>query len=62
MDIERAYDIMRKMIKDRYLAYNQTNIEKILDEFVKYEKNGECSHLWPDENTACAILVNQRNA
>lgn len=62
MDIDRANQIINKMLKDRYLQNNRVNIDKILNEFLKYEKNGECPHFWPDENTACSVLISQKIA
>lgn len=51
-DIEHATRIVNKMVKERY-----STVDKVLAEFVKYQKNGECSHFWPDENTACKMLL-----
>lgn len=52
MDIERANRIVGKMAKERYCSN-----DVVLAEFLKYEKNGECQHFWPDENTACLMLL-----
>lgn len=51
-DIDHATRIVNKMVKERY-----STVDKVLAEFVKYQKNGECSHFWPDENTACKMLL-----
>lgn len=52
----RAIQILSKMARERY-----SSTEKVLQEFAKYEKNGECQHFWPDENTACKLVLNQKN-
>jgi hypothetical protein len=54
-DINRANEIVNKMAKERY-----TTPGAVLEEFIKYQKNGECTHLWPDENTACMMLLERR--
>lgn len=51
-DIDHATRIVNKMAKERY-----STVDKVLTEFVKYEQNGECQHFWPDENTACKMLL-----
>ena len=53
----RALEIVNKMAKERYNTAGD-----VLVEFLKYQKNGECTHFWPDENTACQMLINQRLA
>jgi len=52
----RAIQILSKMARERY-----TSSDKVLAEFTKYEKNGECQHFWPDENTACQLILGQKN-
>ena len=47
MELDRATHIVNKMAKERYASHGS-----VLAEFLKYKKNGECSHFWPDENTA----------
>ena len=54
-DIDHALRIVNKMAKER-----QSTVDKVLAEFVKHEKNGECHHFWPDENTACKMLIERR--
>ena len=54
-DINEANHIVGKMAKER----NKT-IGDILSEFLKWGKNGECQHFWPDENTACRMLIERR--
>jgi hypothetical protein len=56
-DINRATEIVNKMAKERYATPGS-----VLEEFIKYQKNGECTHFWPDENTACQMLINRRLA
>ncbi len=51
-DINEANRIVGKMAKERYAS-----IGSVLSEFLKYQKNGECTHFWPDENTACRMLL-----
>jgi len=51
-DIDHAMRIVGKMAKERYRSGDE-----VLAEFIKYEKNGECQHFWPDENTACQMLL-----
>ena len=53
--IEHATRIVTKMAKERYCS-----IDKVLAEYEKYQVNGECKHFWPDENTACKLLIEQR--
>jgi hypothetical protein len=55
MDIARATNIVNKMAKERYATPGV-----VLEEFIKYQKNGECTHFWPDENTACMMLLERR--
>lgn len=55
MNIDRARHIVNKMAKERYKPMGD-----VLIEFLKYQKNGECQHFWPDENTACRLLIEQR--
>lgn len=57
MELDRATHIVNKMAKERYASHGS-----VLAEFLKYQKNGECSHFWPDENTACMILLKRRVA
>jgi hypothetical protein len=51
MDMTRAQQVLDKMCRDRY-----TTQDKVLAEYAKYQKNGECTHFWPDENTACKMM------
>lgn len=51
----RALEIVNKMAKERYKP-----VGEVLAEFLKYQKNGECTHFWPDENTACQMLLEKR--
>ena len=55
MELDRATHIVNKMAKERYKP-----IGDVLAEFLKYQKDGECTHFWPDENTACKILIDNR--
>ena len=54
-DINEANRIVGKMAKERYKP-----IGDVLAEFIKHQKEGECTHFWPDENTACRMLIAQR--
>ena len=54
-DINEANRIVGKMAKERY-----NTLGDVLTEFLKYQKNGECTHFWPDENTACLMLIERR--
>jgi hypothetical protein len=54
-DINEANRIVNKMAKERY-----NSLGDVLIEFLKYQKNGECTHFWPDENTACQMLIAAR--
>lgn len=56
-DLNHAHRIVAKMAKERYATPGS-----VLAEFIKYEKNGECKHFWPDENTACIMLLEHRVA
>ena len=55
MELDRATHIVNKMAKERYKP-----VGEVLAEFLKYQKNGECTHFWPDENTACQVLISRR--
>ena len=55
MELDRATHIVNKMAKERYASHGS-----VLAEFLRYQKNGECSHFWPDENTACQVLIRRR--
>lgn len=52
IDINDANRIVGKMAKERYCSS-----DAVIAEFIKYEENGECKHFWPDENTACLMLL-----
>lgn len=54
-DIDHALRIVNKMAKERYKP-----VGDVLTEFLKYQVDGECTHFWPDENTACMMLLNNR--
>jgi hypothetical protein len=51
-DINEANRIVGKMAKERYRSSDE-----VLNEFLRYQKDGECQHFWPDENTACRMLL-----
>jgi hypothetical protein len=51
-DINEANRIVGKMAKERYRSSDE-----VLAEFMRYQKEGECQHFWPDENTACRMLL-----
>jgi hypothetical protein len=51
-DINEANRIVGKMAKER----NRSS-DEVLNEFMRYQKDGECQHFWPDENTACRMLL-----
>ena len=51
-DINEANRIVGKMAKER----NRSS-DEVLNEFLRYQKDGECQHFWPDENTACKMLL-----
>lgn len=55
MEMNRATQIINKMAKERYNTPGD-----VLTEFLKYQKGGECTHFWPDENTACNMFIAQR--
>lgn len=57
MELDRATHIVNKMAKERYRP-----IGDVLAEFLKHQKDGECVHFWPDENTACKVLIANRAA
>ena len=54
-DINEANRIVGKMAKERAGTFGG-----VLAEYIKYAKDGECSHFWPDENTACKMLIEHR--
>ena len=51
----RALEIVNKMAKERHGTFGG-----VLAEYIRYAKNGECTHFWPDENTACRMLIERR--
>ena len=51
-DINEANRIVGQMAKER----NRSS-DEVLAEFMRYQKDGECQHFWPDENTACRMLL-----
>lgn len=55
IDINDANRIVGKMAKERYCSS-----DAVIAEFIKYEENGECKHFWPDENTACLMLLGRQ--
>ena len=54
-DIDHALRIVNKMATERYNTAGD-----VLVEFIRYARNGECTHFWPDENTACMMLLERR--
>ena len=54
-DIDHALRIVQKMAKERCKTTGD-----VLNEFLKYVKNNECQHFWPDENTSCLMLLENR--
>ena len=57
MELDRATHIINKMVKERH-----GTVGGVLAEYIRYQKDGECSHFWPDENTACQMLIARRIA
>jgi hypothetical protein len=57
MDMNTAERIVNEMATQRFKT-----VDAVLDEFVKYQKNGKCTHFWPVENIACSHLVDRRDA
>jgi hypothetical protein len=57
MELDRATQIINKMVKERHGTFGG-----VLAEYIRYAKDGECTHFWPDENTACRILIERRTA
>ncbi len=55
LDLTRALEIVNKMARERY-----STVDKVLAEYSKYQVDGECQHFWPDENTACKMLLEYR--
>ena len=51
-DNKWAVSIVDAMAQER-----GTSQERVLNEFVRYQKAGECQHFWPDQNTACRMLL-----
>lgn len=56
-DLNEANRIVGKMAKERYRSSDE-----VLAEFLRYQKDGECTHFWPDENTACRMLLQLEGA
>jgi len=54
-DIDHALRIVQKMAKERCKTTGD-----VLNEFLKYVENNEVNHFWPDENTACLMLLKRR--
>ena len=52
MTLEKAQKVITKMAKDRY-----TTIDRVIDEYNRHQRDGECQHFWPDENTACRLII-----
>lgn len=52
MTLEKAQKVITKMAKDRY-----TTIDRVIDEYNRHQRDGECQHFWPDENTACRLIA-----
>ena len=55
LDLTRALEIVNKMARERY-----STVDKVLAEYTKYQVEDECQHFWPDENTACKMLLEYR--
>ena len=54
MKMQRAESIVENMAKLRGRA-----ILEVLTEWRKYQVNGDCQHFWPDENTACRVVLKE---
>jgi hypothetical protein len=52
MNNQRAESIVEGMAKLRGVS-----MLEVLKEWRKYQVDGEASHFWPDENTACRTLL-----
>jgi len=53
MEIGRACDILSEMAKERNIG-----VLEVLQEWDKFANDeGEASHFWPDQNTACRVFM-----
>jgi len=54
METSYANHILQYMARERNVT-----IAEVLEEFKKYQVNGRVQHFWPDENEACATLLEE---
>ncbi len=56
MDQARMNRILNKMARERYCS-----VEKVIEEFLKYQIGGEVNHFCPEDNTACMEYLKINN-
>lgn len=52
MTLEKAQTVVNQMAKQRFIT-----VEDVIDEYSRYQKDGEVRHFWPIENTACRLIT-----
>ena len=52
MTLEKAQTVVNQMAKKRF-----TTVEDVIDEYSRYQKDGEVRHFWLIENTACRLIT-----
>ena len=52
MTLEKAQTVVNQMAKKRFIT-----VEDVIDEYSRYQKDGEVRHFWPIENTACRLIT-----
>lgn len=52
METIYAQQIIQHMARER----NVTTSE-VIQEYLKYQVNGQVKHFWPDENEACQVIL-----
>lgn len=48
METDYANQILQRMARER-----NTTVYGVIQEYLKYQVNGQAKHFWPDENEAC---------
>lgn len=52
METVYANEILQRMARER-----NCTVREVIDEYLKYQVNGQCRHFWPDQNEACRFML-----
>lgn len=52
METVYANEILQRMARE-----SNTTVKEIIQEYLKYQVNGQVKHFWPDQNEACRFVL-----